>query len=88
MDGTTSFVARMEDFIEDFTASDGILDTQTESLEAQNTRIDVQIADMERRLEFKRSALEAGFIAMETAQANIQQQQSALSSLATELGSG
>lgn len=88
IDGGAGFADRMDEFIDDFTASDGILDTQRESLTSQNTRIDVQIADIERRLEFKRSALEAGFIAMETAQANIQQQQSALAGLSSELGRG
>jgi len=36
---------------------------------------------MERRLEFTRAALEASFIAMEEAQANIQQQSNALAGL-------
>ncbi|MEM9159481.1 MAG: flagellar filament capping protein FliD [Verrucomicrobiota bacterium] len=81
MEGDTSFAARMEEFIEDFTDDDGILDIQQENLSERNKRIDAQIEEMERRVEFQRSALEAGFIAMETAQSNIQNQQSALASL-------
>ncbi len=84
MNGESSFSGRMTSFVEGFTASDGILDYQKENLESQNTKIDAQIEEMERRLEFKKSALEAGFIAMETAQSNIQTQQSALSSLAND----
>ncbi|MCH6255872.1 flagellar filament capping protein FliD [Puniceicoccaceae bacterium K14] len=83
MDGDTSFAARMKDLVENFTADDGVLDVQTETLTNQNQNIDDQIAEMERRLEFQRSALEAGFIAMETAQSNINNQSAALSSIIT-----
>ena len=82
-DGDTdeSFATRMDEFIENFTADGGILDTQINTLKEQNSDIDGQIEEMERRLEFTRQALEASFIAMEEAQSNIQQQANALAGL-------
>jgi flagellar hook-associated protein 2 len=47
-------------------------------LTERNANLDRQIGDMERRLTQQRSLLEAGFIAMESAQAVIQQQGQAL----------
>lgn len=80
-DTSESFTARMDEFIENFTADGGILDTQINTLTEQNSDIDSQIEEMERRLEFTRQALEASFIAMEEAQSNIQQQANALAGL-------
>ena len=82
-DGDTdeSFATRMDEFIENFTSDGGILDTQINTLTEQNSDIDGQIEEMERRLEFTRQALEASFIAMEEAQSNIQQQANALAGL-------
>ncbi len=82
-DGDTeeSFSSRMVSFIDNYTIDDGILDTQIATFNDQNKAIDDKIEDMERRLEFTRAALEASFIAMEEAQANIQQQSNALSGL-------
>ena len=82
-DGDTdeSFATRMDEFIENFTSDGGILDTQINTLTEQNSDIDGQIEEMERRLEFTRQALEASFIAMEKAQSNIQQQANALAGL-------
>ena len=79
--GATSFSERMEDYITNFTDTDGILDIQKETLNSQNKRIDEQIAEMERRIEFQKAALEASFIAMEEAQSNISQQSTALAGL-------
>lgn len=82
-DGDTeeSFATRMDEFIENYTANGGVLDTQINTLTEQNSDIDAQIEEMERRLEFTRQALEASFIAMEEAQSNIQQQANALAGL-------
>lgn len=80
-DTSESFATRMDEFIESFTADGGILDTQINTLTEQNSDIDTQIEEMERRLEFTRQALEASFIAMEEAQSNIQQQANALAGL-------
>ena len=60
------------------TSSTGLLNSQKNTLLKQNTSIDQQIADIERRLTQERSNLEAGFIAMERAQATIQQMQQQL----------
>lgn len=81
--GEDSFVSRMKDFVEEMTSSTGVLETQVGTLTSQNKGIDDQIAEMERRLVFQKSAMEASFIAMETAQSNIQQQASALSAIAS-----
>ena len=78
---TTSFHARMEDFLENYTASDGVMDTQKDTLTNRNSAIDEQIEEMERRLTFKREALEASFIAMEEAQNNFNNQATALAGI-------
>lgn len=82
-DGDTeeSFSTRMVSYIDNYVIDDGILDTQISTLTDQNKEIDEKIEEMERRLEFTRAALEASFIAMEEAQANIQQQSNALAGL-------
>jgi len=80
-EGADSFAERMDDFIDNITAANGIFDTQKESLSGKNARIDSQIEAMERRLQAQREALEAGFRAMEEAQANFNQQSAALQSL-------
>lgn len=76
-----SFGERMEAFVDNYTRDDGILDVQMTTLTNRNKDIDERIEEMERRLEFTQSALEASFIAMESAQSNIQNQASALDGL-------
>lgn len=80
-DSSTSFSGRLKSFIDNFTDTNGVVKTQAGNLTKRNSSIDTQIAEMERRIEFKRSALEASFIAMETAQQNINNMSQALSSL-------
>ena len=80
-EGDDSFVARMEGYIENFTGDDGSLELQQNTLTGRNSRIDDQIKEIERRLESQRAALEASFIAMETAQSNLNSQSAALASL-------
>jgi len=75
---TTGFVARFKTILgnvvsESGSAAGGFKTTQ-QSLTKQNTSIDKQIEDMERRLTSQRSMMEASFIAMERAQAGFQQQ--------------
>jgi flagellar hook-associated protein 2 len=60
------------------TSSSGLINAQKNNLLSQNTGIDKQIADIERRLVQQRANLEAGFIAMERAQSTIQQMQQQL----------
>jgi flagellar hook-associated protein 2 len=52
--------------------------TQTKNYNRYNTSLDTQIADIERRLEQQRAIMEAAFIAMETAQSTLKNQQAAL----------
>ena len=61
----------MEEFIENFTADGGVLDTQIETLTEQNSDIDEQIEEMERRLEFTREALEASFNVLRESMAKV-----------------
>ena len=82
-EGDDSFATRMEEFILNYTDSDGILDLQTDNLDEANQRIDETIEAMERRIEFQQAAMEAAFVAMEEAQSNIQNQANALASLVT-----
>lgn len=72
---------RLDDFMGNYLQSDGIMDTMSSRFTSRNTEIDEQIKEMERRLEFKRESLVAGFIAMETAQSNLSSQSSALAAL-------
>jgi flagellar hook-associated protein 2 len=62
------------------TGSDGTLGTQKNTLTKGNTSIDAQIANIERQLAAQRSQMEAGFIAMENAQATIKNMQAQLTS--------
>ncbi|EDY83226.1 flagellar hook-associated protein 2, putative [Verrucomicrobiia bacterium DG1235] len=74
-----NFSGRLDDFLENFLKNDGVMDTISSTYTERNSDIDDQIEEMERRLEFRRAALESSFIAMETAQSNIQSQATALS---------
>ncbi|MFA6286595.1 MAG: flagellar filament capping protein FliD [Opitutaceae bacterium] len=56
----------------------GELGAQRGNIVNTNTSLDQQIADIDRRLVERRSTLEAGFIAMETAQAKLTQMQTQL----------
>jgi flagellar hook-associated protein 2 len=66
-------------YVSDSGTTSGGLQTQLDSITKQNTSLDKQIADVERRLASQRSLLENSFIAMEKAQSQFQQQSSYLS---------
>jgi flagellar capping protein FliD len=73
---TTGFAAKFD------LRLDKLIDTDNDSQErlAQtNSRIDLQIADLERRLAQRRELMTNSFIAMESAQSNIQRQSAAIS---------
>ncbi len=79
----TGFAARLDSFMTTlvgFTGTGGLLGTQKETLNKGNSSIDTQIANLERQIASERSRLEAGFLAMETAQATINNMQSQLAS--------
>lgn len=68
---STGFVAKMDTFMTSLLGTDakgGSLDGQKTALSTANTSIDKQIADLERRLQSQKEALQASFIRMESAQ--------------------
>lgn len=72
---TTGFAAKFDTLLENLIDSgDGAQDRLGDT----NKDLDRQIADLERRLEQQREVLTSSFIAMETAQSQIQQQSAAL----------
>ena len=72
---TTGFAAKFDTLLDSLIESG---ETSQETLTDNNSDLDRQIADLERRLEQQRALLTSGFIAMEAAQASIQQQSAAL----------
>jgi len=74
--------ARLDSFLDrlvsDSGTAQGSLKTQLDSIDKQNKSLDSQIENFERKLASQRSLLESSFIAMESAQANYQQQSSYL----------
>lgn len=78
---STGFAAKFDSFITStigLTGTGGNLGSQSSQLTKSSTSIDEQIATLERRLVQRRSQMEAAFIAMETAQAKLQQMQTQL----------
>jgi flagellar capping protein FliD len=61
-------------YVSDSGTASGGLKTQLDSITKQNTSLDKQIEEVERRLASQRSLLENSFIAMEKAQSQFQQQ--------------
>ncbi len=90
---TTGFAARLETFNTTLlgasgTGTGGLLGSQKETLNKGNTSIDTQIANIERQLASERSRMEAGFLAMENAQATIKNMQSQLTQAFSSSSSG
>jgi flagellar hook-associated protein 2 len=80
---STGFSARLDTFVTSLlgtsgTGSGGLLGAQKDLLTKGNTSIDTQIANLQRQLNSEKARLEASFLAMEQAQANIQQMQQQL----------
>lgn len=71
----TGFAAKFNTFLGTIS---GLNTTQQKNLNTSNTRLDTQIADLERRLTQQRAIMESAFIAMESAQQRLQSQQAAL----------
>jgi flagellar hook-associated protein 2 len=65
-------------YVTDSGSATGGLQAHLDTITKQNTSLDKQIADVETQLAAQRSRLESGFIAMEKAQSNFQQQSSYL----------
>jgi flagellar hook-associated protein 2 len=64
----------LSSYVSDSGSPTGGLKAQLDSITKQNTSLDKQIEDVERRLASQRSLLESSFIAMERAQSGFQQQ--------------
>lgn len=73
----TAFVTKLDAYI-GVDGTQGTLNTKVESYTKANTSLDKQIASLERYLVQRRSQLEAGFMAMESAQSKMSQMQSQL----------
>ena len=75
---TTGFVARFDKLLNSVVTESGSaagsFKARQDSISKQNSSIDKQIEDMERRLASQRAMLESSFIAMERAQSGFQQQ--------------
>ena len=71
--------ALLGNYVSDSGSAAGALKAQLDSITKQNTSLDKQIEDVERRLASQRSLLESSFIAMERAQSGFQQQSAYLS---------
>jgi flagellar hook-associated protein 2 len=81
--GTSAFMTRvktnfLDKMVTDAGSATGGLQSQLTNFTKQNTSLDKQIEDVERRLTAQRSTLEASFIAMEKSQSRYQQQGSYL----------
>jgi flagellar capping protein FliD len=73
----TAFVDKLEKYI-GASGTSGQLSTKLETYAKANTALDSQIAALDRYLAQRRSQLEAGFMAMETAQSKMTQMQTQL----------
>ncbi len=74
----TAFVDKLKTYISP-SGTSGQLSTKLESYAKANATLDSQIASLDRYLAQRRSQLEAGFMAMETAQSKMTQMQTQLS---------
>jgi flagellar hook-associated protein 2 len=71
---TLGLSVKLDSVIEKIIGDDGSLVTHQNTLNTRSKAIDQQVADMERRLTAERDRLTASFVAMETAQAKINQE--------------
>lgn len=73
-DEASGVAVQLNAYLEKTSGEDGALGVKQDNLTKESARIDVQVADLERRLEAERQQLIERFIVMETAQANINRQ--------------
>ena len=73
-DTTNGLAAKLTKFLDDTIGDEGSLVTRQANITKQSAAIDVQIADLERIVLANRDRMTQSFIAMETAQAQINQQ--------------
>lgn len=79
-DSTEGLVASLDQLIEVYTKNDGTIDILNDSIDDQVDTIDNQIGVLERLIQQKENSLEASFLAMEQAQAEINRQAQILNS--------
>ena len=77
--------SKLDKYLEDIIGDDGLLADKSSNLGKQIAAIDVQVSDLERVVQSNKERLTASFIAMETTQAQINQQ---LQFLAQRFGGG
>lgn len=82
-DETNGWAVGMSDYLDKLVKDDGVLETKQTTLNKQSTDIDTQIAEMEKTVLAHSEALKASFVAMETAQAKINQQMQYITGLST-----
>jgi flagellar capping protein FliD len=75
---TQGVAERLDYYLNTVIGYNGLFEIQKKSLTSRSKTIDKQIADMERLLKQRQSALERSFIQMEQAQQQVQTQLSAL----------
>jgi flagellar hook-associated protein 2 len=80
-DTTNGLAGQLNTYITNTAGDNGTLPTQENDLTKQSADIDTQISDLERRLSDEQQRLTNSFVAMETAQANINQQMQYLSKI-------
>lgn len=73
-DATTGLAAKLDAYLETTVGDEGSLLTRQDNLTKQSAAIDFQIADLERIVLSNRDRMIASFVAMETAQSQINQQ--------------
>lgn len=73
-DSTNGLMTKLSKFLEDTAGDDGSLTTRQANLTKQSATIDTQVADLERIVQANRDRMIASFVAMESAQAQINQQ--------------
>ena len=83
-DDNSGIGTRLGDYLEKTIGDEGTLISHQDSLTKQSSEIDTQIADIEKRIKEESDRLTQQFVAMETAQANLNQQ---LAFLQQQIGS-
>ena len=73
-DSTNGLATRIEGYLESVSGDDGSLVTHRDNISAESSRIDDQIKAMEERVQSTKQRLTDSFLAMEAAQAKVNQQ--------------
>ncbi len=71
---SNGIVVRLKEYLEQTAGEDGVLSARQDLFTRQAASIDVQVADLERVVQANRQRMIDSFVAMETAQQNINQQ--------------